>query len=165
MGVYSRTKLLPIRSSVSSTLSASNTTASNTLWTVTGDIYVSRIYGVVTTALSSNVTAAHWRMNDGTNTPAITLATGTTLSSAGVGALIQKKGLVAAALVLSNSDQVRVSEHATSGLDPDTGFTIVSKNGATNTIEFRYTTTNTPASGVIQFFLEWVPVSASGSIA
>jgi len=92
--------------SASITTNASNTTASVTCFTVTGSIYVHRLYGVVTTVLSSNHTAAHWRLEDGTNTPAVTLATGTTLSAATVGSVISKNGLAAAALTLSQSDQV-----------------------------------------------------------
>lgn len=165
MGLSTFLPKQPNLSSVIGTTNASNTTASITLFTVTGSVKVLDIYGVVTTVLSNNHTAAHWRLNDGTNTPAITLATGTTLSSANVGSLIEKKGLVAAALVLNQSDQCRVSEHATSGLNPDTPFDIVAKNGATTTIEYRYTTTNTPATGAIQFFVEWVPLSADGAIS
>lgn len=152
------------RNTVSKTTNANNTTVSVPLFRITGSIHVRRLYGVVTTVLGSNHTAAHWRLEDGTNTPAVTLATGTTLSSANVGSIIQKKGLAAAALVLSQSDQVRISEHATSGMDPDTPFSVVQKNGANSDLVYRYTTTNTPTSGVIQFFLDWEPLSADAAV-
>ncbi len=149
----------------SSTLAASNTTASNVLFTFTGSILVTRLYGVVTTVLSSNVTAAHWRANDQTNTPAITAAAGTTLSSAAVGAVISKAGLAAAALILTNSDEARVREHATSGMSPDVPFSLTAKNGVVNTIDFRYTTTNTPATGVILFGMDWMPLSEGATVS
>ena len=81
------------RNTVSKTTNANNTTVSVPLFRITGSIYVKRLYGVVTTVLGPNHTAAHWRLEDGTNTPAVTLATGTTLSSANVGSIIQKKGV------------------------------------------------------------------------
>lgn len=152
------------RNTVSKTINANNTTVSVPLFRITGSIYVKRLYGVVTTVLGSNHTAAHWRLEDGTNTPAVTLATGTTLSSANVGSLIQKKGLAAAALTLSQADQVRISEHATSGMDPDAPFSVVQKNGANSDLVYRYTTTNAPTSGVIQFFLDWEPLSADAAV-
>lgn len=147
----------------SGTLNASNTTASITVATFTGQLEA-QIWGTVTTALSDNITAAHFRANDGTNTPAITLAAGTTLSSAPVGTIIEKNGLVGAAIIQSTSAQARVVEHATSGLAVDTPFKLVAKAGATNTIEFRYSTTNTPASGVILFCINWVPKSVDASL-
>lgn len=146
------------------TTSANNTTASISLFTITGSVRVESLSGVVTTVLSSNHTAAHWRLNDGTNTPAVTLATGTTLSSANVGSVIQKKGLAGAALVLAQGDEARVPEHATSGLAPDVPFVLVAKNGATTTLEYRYSTTNAPATGAIQFFIEWNRLSDDGSV-
>jgi hypothetical protein len=148
----------------SKTMNANNTTVSVPLFRVVGSIYVRRIYGIVTTVLGSNHTAAHWRMEDGTNTPAITLATGTTLSSANVGSKIAKQGLAAAALILAQADQVRVNEHATSGMDPECPFDIIQKNGANSDVNYRYTTTNTPTSGVIQFFMDWEPLSADASV-
>lgn len=148
----------------SKTLSANNTTVSVPLWTITGSILIWKLYGVVTTVLGSNHTAAHWRLEDGTNTPAITLATGTTLSSANVGSIISKIGLASAALTLLQSDQTRVGEAATAGNPTYCPAVLVSKNGATTQINYRYTTTNTPTSGVIQFFLEYEPLSADGTV-
>lgn len=164
VSIISRLRNKPL-SNVSITTNASNTTASVTCWTITGSIYVHRLYGVVTTVLSSNHTAAHWRLEDGTNTPAVTLATGTTLSSATVGSVISKGGLAAAALTLTQADQARVFESATAGVVPFSPFVCLAKNGATTTLVYRYTTTNTPATGAIQMFMEWEPLSADGAVA
>lgn len=155
---------VPVKLTKSITLNVNNTTGSITVATLTGAVRVLAIVGVVTTVLSSNVTAAHLRLNDSTNTPAITLAAGTALSAATVGSLISKTGLATAALVLSDSSQCRVIENATQGLLPDDGFDLVAKSGATTTIEFRYTTTNAPSSGVIAFDILYYPVG-SGSLA
>lgn len=152
------------RETVSKTLSANNTTASVGLFRVTGSVYIHRLYGVVTTVLGSNNTAAHWRMEDGTNTPAISVATGTTLSSAPVGSVISRTGLVATALTLNDASQVRVLDAASAGNDGMSPFIITQKAATNSDIVFRYTTTNTPTSGVIQFFVEWEPLTAGSGV-
>lgn len=147
----------------SQALSASGATANVPIFTVTGTIQVNAIYGVVTTALG-NCTAAYWRFNDGSNQSNITLNTGTTLTNAGIGAAIVKKGLAGAALTLLNSDQERVSEPTTLETLYFSPFVLTAKNGTTTNIEFTYTTSDTPTSGAITFYLGWVPLSADGAV-
>jgi hypothetical protein len=153
-----------LKQSVSKTLSANNTTASVALWRVTGSVLVTKLYGVVTTVLGSNHTAAHWRLNDQTAQVDITLNTGTALSAAAAGSLIQKLGLAGAALTLNTSAAGRVIEAATVADTPFTPFTVVKKSGANTDIEYRYSTTDAPTSGVIQFFIEYIPLSADGAL-
>lgn len=155
---------LPKKFSATTTLNVNNTTGSLTIATLTGNVSVVQIIGTVTTVLSSNITAAHLRMNDATNTPAITLAAGTTLSAAPVGTVLSKTGLAAAAIVQNTSAQVRVIEHATSGLLPNCGFDLCAKSGATNLLEFRYSTTNTPSTGAILWDIWYYPING-GSLA
>lgn len=146
------------------TLTGNNTTVAVPIFTVKGSIEVLGLWGVVTTVLGANNTAAYWRVNDGTNTPAITLATGTALSAANAGSIIAKKGLAAAALTLIKSDQARVSEPTTLETTFFSPFTITALPTATTNVEFVYTTTDTPTSGVIQFFLRWIPLSNDGQV-
>jgi hypothetical protein len=148
----------------SQTLSANNTTAAVPLFTVTGTVEIRAIWGTVTTALSSNITAAYWRLNDASAQSDITLNTGTTLSSAATGSTIVKKGLAAAALLLLTSAQERVSEPTTLETTFFSPFVAVAKNGATTNIEFVYSTTNTPATGAIQFAVRFLPISSDGTI-
>lgn len=149
----------------SSTLSASNTTASNIIFNLTGSIQVLALYGVVTTVLSSNITAAFWRLNDQTAQPDISLSTGTTLSSAAVGSVITRKALAATALTFINSSAARITESSAVNLGFFSPFVLTQKTAGVQTdIEFRYTTTNTPATGVIQFFLKWLPISSDAQI-
>lgn len=156
----------PVFKQFTTTLNVNNTTGSITLATLSanGGVRVLSMVGTVTTVLSSNITAAHLRLNDSTNTPAITLATGTTLSSAAVGSRLQKTGLAAAALVFTDAAQCRVVEHATSGLAPDVPFDLIAKSATTTTIEFRYTTTNIPSSGVIVWDVLYYPING-GSLS
>jgi hypothetical protein len=143
------------------TLSANNTTAAVPLFTVKGDVEVLALYGVVTTALSSAVTTAYWRLNDGTAQAAISLATGTTLSSFTAGSFLIRRSLVSVALSATNASAGAVVDPvAATAPDIFMPFTVIQKTGnVTTNIEFVYTTTNTPASGAITFYLGWVPLS------
>ncbi len=132
---------------------------------ITGTVMVNAIYGVVTTALGVNNTAAYWRLNDGTAQSNITLNTGTALSAAPVGSVIAKSGLAAAALVLISSSQERVTEPTTLETMYFSPFLLTQKTGAVATnVEFVYSTTDNPTTGAITFFIGWIPVSADGLV-
>lgn len=155
-----------LSTSKSITLSASNTTAAVPIFNVTGDVQVLALYGVVTTALGSNITAAHWRTNDQTAQVAISLATGTTLSSFTAGSLLSRRSLVSVALVGTNANAAAVVDPvAATAPGFFMPFTVVQKTGnVTTDIEFVYTTTNTPTSGAITFYIGWVPLSVDGNV-
>lgn len=148
----------------SQTLSGSNATVATPLFRITGSVQVVGLYGVVTTTLGANNTAAYWRLNDQTAQPDITLATGTTLSAVATGSTIVKKGLVGAALTLLNNSAGRVSEPTTLETPYFSPFVVMKKTAANTDIEFVYTTTDTPTSGVIQHFLIWLPISADANV-
>lgn len=134
------------------------------IFTVKGSVEVIGLWGVVTTVLGANNTAAYWRLNDGTAQSNITVNTGTTLSAAPVGSIIVKNGLAAAALALLSSSQERVSEPTTLETRYFSPFLVVAKTAVTTNIEFLYSTTDTPTSGTIQFFVAFCPLSADGDI-
>lgn len=148
------------------TLSASNTTAAVDLFTVTGDVEVTGLWGVVTTVLGSNQTAAYWRLSDGTATSAISLATGTTISSMPAGTLLSRRSIVSAALIASTAAQEQVVDPvAATAPSYFMPFVVVQKTGnVTTTVQFVYSTTNTPTSGAIKFFIRWLPLSTGSNI-
>ena len=146
------------------TTNANNTTSVNPLFRITGVVRVIKLYGIVTTVLGTNHTAAHWRFNDQTAQPVITLVTGTTLSSAPAGSMITKFGLVGAALTLASAAAGVVSEPTTLETLEWSEFTLTAKAAANSDLEYVYTTSETPTSGVIQFFLEYEPISATGAV-
>lgn len=152
--------------STSSTLSASNTTATNVLFSVTGVVLVKALYGIVTTVLSSNVTAAYWQTNDQTATPDISLASGTALSAAAVGSLLLRVSTVGVALTLADAAAGRVTDPvAATAPDVFMPFIVTQKTGSIlTTVDFTYTTTNTPATGVIKFYASWLPLSDGASL-
>lgn len=153
---------------VSKTLSinGNNATSANPIFTLSGAVEVRGLYGVVTTTLSSNITAAFWRLNDQTAQASISLATGTTLSAATAGSAIARRSLVSVALTLINAAAGAVSDPvaatAPSYLMP---FGIAQKTGGVLTqIEFVYTTTNAPATGEIKFYARYIPLSEDGQL-
>lgn len=148
------------------TLVGNNTTVAVPIFSITGSVLVNALYGVVTTALGANNTAAYWRLNDSTAQSSITLSTGTTLSAASVGSMIVKKDLASAALTLISASQERVSEPTTLETLYFSPFLVQQKTAAVATnIEFVYTTTDTPTSGVIQFYLGWIPLTSTSAVA
>lgn len=153
-----------LTTSVSTTLTGSNTTVATPLFSVTGTVQVLGIYGVVTTDLGANHTAAYWRLNDQTAQVNITLNTGTTLSGVKAGSTIVKKGLAGAALTLLDNSAGRVSEPTTLETLYFSPFVVMKKTAAATNIEYVYTTTDTPTTGAIQFFVLYYPLSADGRL-
>lgn len=150
--------------SVSKTLTGNNTTVAVPIFHVTGAVQVLAIWANVTTTLGANNTAAYWRLNDQTNQSDITLNTGTTLSGLTAGSIFVKKGLAATALLALSASQERVSEPTTLETSFFSPFVVVQKSGATTDIEFVYTTTDTPTSGVISFFVQYLPIGQGSKL-
>lgn len=150
----------------SKTLSANNAAGTAVpVFHITGAVQVLSLWGNVTTVLGANNTAAYWRLNDQTAQSDITLSTGTALSAAPVGSIIVKKGLAAAALTLLSSSQERVSEPTTLETSYFSPFVAVQKTaGVTTDIEFVYTTTDMPTSGVINFYVQYIPLGQGAKI-
>ena len=146
------------------TFDASNTTESETLWTLTGAVIVHRLYYVVTTVIGVNHTAAYFRLNDGTNTPAITASGGTTISAATVGSIVMANRLAATAVTLANGSEARVNRANGANDLNFQDMVLTAKNGATTTLEYRYSTTDTPTTGAVTFFCVWSPLSSDGNL-
>lgn len=148
------------------TLSASNTTASTPLFTLTGAVEVLQLYGIVTTLLSSNVTAGYLRTNDQTAQVDITLATGTTLSDFKVGSFLTRRSIASVALYGTSTVSAKVTDPV-AATAPDVCMPVVisqKTGGVLTQVEFTYTTTNTPASGAITWYARWVPLSVDGNL-
>lgn len=142
----------------------SNTTVVTPLFHVTGTVEIRGIWGVVTTVLGVNHTAAAFRLNDQTAQVNITLNTGTDISAAAAGSTITKKGLAAAAVTLLSNSAGRVSEPTTLETTYFSPFLAMKKTAATTDIEYVYATTDTPTSGAMTFYVRFLPVSADGTL-
>lgn len=150
----------------SKTLIGSNTTVAVPIFHITGSVQILGIWGNVTTALGATVTATYWRLNDQTAQVNITLNTGTDISAAVVGGTIVKKGLAAAALTFLDAAAGRVSEPTTLETTYFSPFVAVQKTGGITTdIEFIYSTTDTPTSGIIKFYVAYLPIGSGSKVA
>ena len=143
-----------------------NGTVTSAIFTITGTVCVRALYGIVTTALGSNVTAAYWRLNDATQQSNISLNTGTTISSAGIGSSLVRLSVAGVALTLNDNSQERVMDPvAATAPDVFMPFVVVQKVGSVATnIEFCYATNNT-SLGAITFYCGFVPLSSDGNVA
>lgn len=145
-------------------LTGNNTTVTIPLFHITGTVLVTGLWGVVTTDLGANHTAAYWRINDQAAQANITLNTGTTLSAIKTGSVIVKKGLAGAALTKLDNATGLVSEPTTLETFYFSPFTVVKKTGAVTDIEYLYTTTDAPTSGAITFYAQFLPISSDGAL-
>lgn len=148
----------------SKTLIGSGATVAVPIFTVTGSVLVLAIWGKITTMLGANNTAAYWRLNDSSAQSDITLSTGTDLSGSAVGSVIVKKALAGVALTLLNNSQERVSEPTSAETAYFSPFVAVQKAAVTTNIEFVYTTSDTPTSGVINFYVQYLPIGSGSRI-
>lgn len=150
----------------SQTLSGSNTTVATPIFRVVETVLILALYAEVTTALGSNVTAAHWRTNDQTATLPISAAAGTTISSFVAGSILTRSSVVSVALTGNNSSAAKVIDPvAATAPAVHMPFEVVQKTGGVQTdIEFVYTTTNTPTSGVLKHWVRWLPQTANATL-
>src|ERR1019366_2740231 len=117
---------------------------------ITGTVEIRALWGVVTTVIGANHTAAYFRLNDQTAQIAITAAAGVVLSALAAGTVITKKGVAATALTLLDNVAAKVSEPATVETTYFSPFVVVQKAaGVATNIEYLYSTTDTPTTGVI----------------
>lgn len=151
-------------STTSKTTNGNNATVATPIFTISGVIECRGIWGIITTVLGVNHTASAFRLNDGSAQSDITLSTGTNISAAPVGSLIIKKGLAAAAITALTSAQERVSEPTTLETFYCSPFVLLPKNGVTTNIEYVYATTDTPTSGVVKYYLRWLPLSSDANV-
>jgi hypothetical protein len=151
--------------STSITLVTGNSAHYFPLFSVTGTVEIMTLYGVITTVLGSNVTAASFRTWDQTAAVPISAAAGTTLSNLPVGSLISRTSIASVALTASDSTAAKVQDPvAATAPDCFMPFMVVQKTGSITTdIEF-VETTNNGSLGSIQFFCGFVPVSADGNV-
>ncbi len=148
----------------SKTINAAATTASVVPFRWTGVVRVKKLYGIVTTGLGANHTAAHFRTNDQTAQIALTAAAGSALSGFEAGSFLGRCALAATAITVKRANAAGLVEPVANYDFTPVEFIINAKNAVNNDIEYRYTTTDNPTSGVIQFFCEWEPVSIGAGV-
>lgn len=140
-----------------------NGTIVKILFTLTGSIMLTRLWGEVTTDLGSNHTAASFRLNDQGAQIYLTAVGGTTLSSIKAGSLIVKDGLVAAAVTKIDNVVGAILEPAVVNQPSFTPVILTKKTAAVTQIEYRYITNNT-SLGAMRFRATYYPLSDDGAL-
>lgn len=145
---------------------ANNATAVVPIFTLTGSVRIIALYAIVTTTLGSNQTAAYWRLNDQGAQVDISLNTGTTVSSMGVGSLLTRKSVATVALTADNSTAAKVTDPvAATATDVFMPFVVTQKvAGALTQIEYVYTTNQTPTTGAITFYAQFQPLTPTATL-
>lgn len=146
------------------TFSGSNATVNIPIFTITGTVMVNALYGVVTTVLGANHTAAAWRLNDQAAQVYITAIGGVDISALAAGTVLAKSGLKAAAAVKIDNAAGAVTEPTTLETIYFSPCLLTKKTGASTQIEYHYATTDTPTSGAMTFYCSWIPISADGRV-
>ena len=140
-----------------------NGTVVKALFTITGSVLVNALYGVVTTALGSNHTAASFRINDQGAQVYLTAVGGTTLSSLAAGSMIIKDKLVAVAVTAIDNANGAANESATAGIPIFSPVIITKKTAALTQIEYRYITNNT-SLGAMTVYCGFIPLTSSSNL-
>lgn len=165
MGFRNRIRA-PYRAEKTITLDASNTTKSHVIFTVTGSVLIHRIWGEVTTVIGANHTKGHLRTNDQTATIDLSESvTGATLSALAVGTMLWRSGVLATALQLDDNAVGAIQDAVSAGNRVFSPFAVTKKSGAVTTIDYRYTSTDTPHSGAIKWRADWEPLSGGGFLS
>jgi hypothetical protein len=154
----------PFKTVKEHTFVGNNATVVVPIFTLTGSVMITRLWGEVTTVLGNNHTAASFRINDQTAQVYLTAVGGVTMSSLKAGSLILKTGLVAAAAVAVTNAAGAIAEPTTLQTGIFTPVAITKKTAAVTQIEYRYATTNTPTTGAMKFYVAWYPLSADGKL-
>lgn len=149
----------------SQTIAGSNTTEALSIFRVTGAVQITKLYGIVTTVLGSDHDGAYFRLNDQTAQVSLTESgTGADFAGLVAGSIIAKNDLVGVAARSADSAAGAILEEGAAGQQMFQPFIMVKKPAANTDIEYVYTTTETPTSGAIKFFCEWLPLSDDGNV-
>ncbi|MFA7070397.1 MAG: hypothetical protein WC144_06110 [Sulfurimonas sp.] len=153
----------PFKKSIGKTLSANAGDEDLALFTVIGSVDILAIYGVVTSGLGAGLTVAYFNLWDGASEVEITDNVGADISSLPAGSVISKLDVATAVVDVVDATNGAVSEDATYKQFRKE-FNVTAKAGATTTIRFTYTAAGV-ASGVIQFFCEYIPRSQGAKLS
>lgn len=155
---------VPFRVIKDLTLTGSNTTVNTPIFTIIGAVSIFRLWGIVRTDIGVNHTAASWRLNDQTAQIYLTAVGGTTLSGLKAGSVIVKAAGVATALAKLDNVAGVILEPAALKTVPFSPFIAVKKTAALTQISYCYTTTDTPTTGAMRFYVGYYPLSEDSVI-
>jgi len=137
------------------TLSASNTTASENIFQITGTVEITSLHGgIADTTVLTNLTAAHFDLYDSTAAVDITRNQGV-LSGLAVGTFFVKDGAVANDFSVCDNVAGAICEPA-SGNRAFAPFLLTQKTGANTFVRFTYTTTDAPINAQLRIEIRYI---------
>ena len=148
------------------TLSANNATASVNIFQITGSVYVTRLFAILTTKTTLvNCTAASFDLFPTAGAAVqISAATGV-LSGIAVGSVITKTGLAADVFNVADSVGAVVTEQGWAGSDVFNGFLVTQKVGVNTYIRFTYSTTDAPINAQLTVYAEYRGIGGGELVA
>ena len=147
-----------------STTFASTGTQNLPLFHITGTVLITGIYGVVTTDIGVNHTAASYRINDQTSQIYLTAVGGVDISAVKAGSMIVKKGVVATAISKVDNVAGAILEPTTLETPLFSQVMVMKKTGAVTDIEYHFATTDNPTTGAMTHFVYYIPLSNDGAL-
>jgi len=129
------------------------------LFLVTTPVEISRLWGVVETALAAGLTAAYLDLWDGALSVPLTLNTAD-ISSLPAKSLVAKQDVAATALTVQSSATGAIIEPV-AGVEPMAPLIIIPKSAVATYIRLRYTSAGV-SSGAIRFGVEYRSLGSGG---
>jgi hypothetical protein len=107
----------------------------------------------------NNCTNVHFLVSDGTTDIVLSKATGANISGFGTGSFLIKEGNASVELSVADSDTITMIEGTTGG-KARTPFILVANKNASNFIQFKYTTTDTPIDAELKVIITWADINS-----
>jgi hypothetical protein len=142
------------------TLSASNATDVIDVCEFTGVIEILALTAeVMVVNTLNNCTNVHFLISDGTTNIVLSKATGANINGFGTGSFLIKEGNASVELSVADSNTITMIEGTTGG-KAKTPFILVANKGASNYIQFKYTTTDTPIDAELKVIITWADINS-----
>jgi len=147
------------------TLDGNNETKSHNLFQLTEDVLIHALWGEVTTALGSNLTTCLTRLESSGGESPQNIGGTNTCSSLIVGSGLYwgENSFLLSSLTV-NTPALRQPSNSSSAMMRYPFVVLKADRSNTTYVVFRYTTTNTPTSGVIKFRAWFEKTTANGNL-
>ena len=141
----------------------SGATTEYDIFTLTGAVRISEIYGIVETVIPNTASTIHLELSGSGSTVDITDSPGVDIDQAVAGAILVRNGPSTDALDLANPNSTPALAENTAWKDPKTAIDIVRADDGATVV--RLVLSAALASGAIDWHCRWEPLSDNGFLA
>lgn len=134
------------------------------LFVLTGVIAVYFMFGRVTQNLGSNHTAAQLQLYDGTTTVQVSSAAGLNASSYFAGAHVLRIFAATSALFGFSANSAPIGCIVPTAAHKSQESALAANDAATTYLRYRFSTTNNPTTGAMEWTAYWYPLSPDGNL-